>query len=225
MIHLFLLAFVPVEANPGLLSQPCALSHKLERCPQPRQARLASPALHKNRFQGTRDVRGNVNADLVEQFERPHRHAEATHGMIDARHSHPLAGQQHRFSQARHQNPVDDEPRAILDQDGRLAQGNSPAAKVCQHRFSSRRRADYFDQRHLVYWIEKVQSGQALGMLQVLLNLSNQQGRGVRAKHRSRTRALLELTEDGLLDLQVFADRLHGQLDRAKDLPGRRCLD
>ena len=81
---------------------------------------------------------------------------------VDA--SDPFGDQAGCFIQIRHEYAIDDETRAILDDDRRLAEIRGPLARAFESGLARGWRPDNLDQRHLVDWIEKVQPGDSLGV-------------------------------------------------------------
>ena len=135
-------------------------SRSSSACSRPRRSAARSSSLM--RPETCQHVVRHVQADLVEQLERPHRHAPPLHRPVDRRDRRALAGRRQRLGQVRNQHAIDEEAGRIVHQHRRLAdparqpgRGGEASSSLCG-------RADHFDQRHLRHRIEKVQADDAL---------------------------------------------------------------
>jgi hypothetical protein len=111
-------------------------------------------------------VRRDVRPHLVDQTQRAHGHAEAQHGLVDILHSGASFEQQPRLNHVGHQNAIDQEPRAILDHQGELADFLDEAHHRLSHFPAGFLPQNNLHQLHAMHRIKEVQPNDPLGLTQ-----------------------------------------------------------
>lgn len=160
---------------------------------------------------GLEDRTGRVDADQVEQGERPHRQAAAElHGGVDV-----LAGgvlrlvHRGRLVQVAEQQSVGDEAGAVADRDGLLAEVEGQVGDGADRRGRGQHRRDDLDELHRGRRIEEVQAEDALGVGRVGGQTRHGEGVGTGGQDGVRAHDAVQRAEDLLLDVV----RLRGHLD------------
>ncbi len=158
-------------------------------------------------------MRGDVDADLVEQGDRAHRPAPGGHRLVDevdrrALHQH-VAGLAHeRAEDAARVKAV-----AIVDDDDRLALLLADGHRRRHHLGRRLLGLDDLEQRHLVDGAEVVHPDHVLGVLRRRGDLADGDRRGVGGDDHPLLALGLDLAHHGVLDGEVLEDGLDHEVD------------
>src|SRR5690606_32527701 len=102
------------------------------------------------------------------------------------------------------QHAIDEKPRAIVDDDWRLAHFFRVTDNPRDGRIGSALAANHFDQRHAVYRVEEMHAAELLGPLQHAGQLRNRDCLGVAGENGVCIYFSLALSQHALLHLEVF---------------------
>ncbi len=154
------------------------------------------------------DVRGDVDAHLVEQGQGPDGPAPEHEGAVDLGDRHALGDEEGGFVQVGAEDAARVETDAVVDDDDGLA---LPLAERHggRHRGGrTRRGADDLEQRHFVHRAEIMHPHDVLGAAGAGGDLRDGQRRGVRGEDGVGAGNRLDLGEHATLEGEVFEDRL-----------------
>jgi len=155
-------------------------------------------------------VSRDVDAHLVEESNRPHRHPEVDGPAIDLVNGDALRQQVARFVQVRAEDAVHEESRAVPTYDRDLPETECECVRR-RDGFVGRRRPPHdLDERHPVHRIEEVESAETLGALQPQRHLLHGERRRVGRDHRVVAHDSFDLAED----LPLHLHPLHYRLDQ-----------
>ena len=90
----------------------------------------------------------HVDADLVQEREGPHGHSEIQEEPVHRDEVPALLYQPDAFVEVGHEEAIDQEPRAVMDHDGGLAQGKGGAHGVRDRRRAGQCARHHLHQRH-----------------------------------------------------------------------------
>src|SRR5690606_7508445 len=157
-----------------------------------------------------------VHANHVHQIGRAHGPAEFFHDLVDALEVGTHTDQTGKPAEIREQYAVDQEARAVIDHDRRLAHflgvGNGGSHGLLAGLLAT----DHLNQRHHVYRVEEVHTNEVFRTLQRLGQVGNGDGRGVGGDDRVFAYMLLHFGQNGVLDLGVLDDRFDHDINVAE---------
>ena len=155
-----LFAFVFVKAAPGLAAEHFCLLHLL-------QDRRRAGARAERFFERGRDIDRDVDADLIDQTQRSHRHPPLDQRGVDFLRIDPLFEKLRRVEEIGKENPVDEKSGAVPDHHRQLADLPGKGERAL-FGFVGSLLADHdLDQFHPADRIEKMQSDDALRMFRL----------------------------------------------------------
>ena len=210
-VRLDRLAFLPLVQALAVLLAALVRLHRRQRLrdlqAQERRQLLAHAGCH-------------VQADGVDQLDRPHRHAELHRRLVDRRAGDALGVGVGRLQHVREQHAVDQEAgrarhryRQLVQ---RLAEGRQPLAGLRRHAVV----LHDLHQRHLRHRIEVVQAGELRRALDVLAQFVQRDRRGIGGQQRIGLQSRL----DGLVQLALGVRVLDDRLDHQVGLGDARAL-
>eukprot|EP00760_Papus_ankaliazontas_P001046 PhM_4_TR10363/c1_g1_i2/m.27455 len=213
-VHALLLALlvVVVEALLVLLAQVTVLHHGLDGSVHGEAVRLEAVLEHGA------DVAGDVETHLVEQTQRTHRHTEVDNGLIHhlgvGAVTHETAGLGHVGTQ----NAVDEEARAVVDDDWLLADLERQLEDGGNGLLRCVLALDDLDEGHLGDGVEEVHADDALWVLGHGLELRQGQRRRVRGKETLAIKDArgLKVLQHLLLDVHHLDGGLDNNVARAE---------
>ena len=153
-----------------------------------------------------RDMRSDIESDLVKQPQGPHRHAEVEHGLVDFRRIHPRIDHAPRLDEVGHENAIHEEAGRVFHHDGQLPDGTDKGEGA----FDGLRRGEFghddLDELHAAHRIKEVEPDDAFGMAHSLrrAECGNGQGRGVRRENGLRRGTSREIGKDFLFHLEIL---------------------
>ena len=153
-----LLVAVVVKIEPGaalLARQPTGFDNRAERARH-------THALAVGVFQHFRHFVTDIEADLIDERQRSHRHAELLQQPIDPLNIDAFLEHPRGLNQVRQQNAVDQEAGAIADHHRCLAEPSDQFGGGDNRLARGSPTSNDLNQRHAIDRIEKVQSHEAL---------------------------------------------------------------
>src|SRR5690606_2751987 len=158
-------------------------------------------------------MNAGVDADHVHQVGRAHRPAELFHHLVDGLEVGAVAHQHAEAGEVREQDAVNEEARAVVDDDRVLSHflrvGNQGGDGFVGGLLTT----DDFHQRHHVHRVEEVHAGKVFRLLQRSSEIGNGNGRGVGGQHGAVLQLGFGFGQYGLLDLRVFDNRFNHYVD------------
>ena len=205
-----LFACVFVKAAPGFASEHLGLLHFL-------QDRRRAGAGTKRFFERGRDIDRDVDPDLVDQTQRPHRHPPFDERGIDLLRSDAVFEKLRGFEQIGKKDTVNEESGAVLYHHRELPDLPGKEERTF-FRFVGSLFSDHdFDQFHPADRIEKMESDDAARMLGLRGEIADRKRGSVGREDVSVVDFRVEVVEDGSFDF----DLLGGRLDHHLHLPHR----
>src|SRR5690606_19519641 len=166
--------FIGVEALAGLLAQAVGFVHDVDR-----SLGLVGHAVGVTLSHDVTTVVAGVHAHYVHQVSRTHGPAELFHALVDALEVGTHADQAGKATEVGEQYAVDQEARAVIDHDRRLAHllgvGNGSGHGLLAGLLAT----DHFHQRHHVYRVEEVHADEVFRTLERLGQVGDGDGGGV----------------------------------------------
>ena len=173
------------------------------------------------------DVEDGVEAEQVDEEERPHRRdVRGGDGLVDLLDREPLLllGAPD-LADRRVEDPVDDEAGHLATGDRLLADRLREVVGRLDDLGVGLLALDDLDQRHHRGRVEEVEADDLLGPQRRVAHLGDRERRGVRGEDRVPRRDRVELGVDRLLDLHLLRRRLDHEVDVAERVVGGRPLD
>lgn len=161
-------------------------------------------AVGKGVGESSRDVRGDVEANFIEEAQRSHRHAEIDHRLIDGFGFDAAQEKFGRFEKIGQKDAVDDEAGAVVGENGEFSDFLGEGEGAVESFDASFGGADDFDQGHARDGIEKMKAEEAFGIFDVQGELVDRQRGGVGGQKGVGASAATEIGEDFLFDFEVF---------------------
>ncbi len=162
------------------------------------------------------NINGDIDADLIDQSQRAHRHPPLHQRMVDFFCVHSAFEQLGRVEQIRKQNAIHEEPRAVADNYGQFPdlprKCDCALARVVRSLFGN----DNFHQLHPAHWIEKMQTDDVFGRDRHVGQLANGKRGCVRGDDCFWTRLHCQLAKDFLFDVDFFGGGLDNNLHVAQ---------
>src|SRR5690606_23318447 len=204
----FLVFLVLVEAHFGLLAVTLVFVHDFRH--------ILEVVLHAVREAVGHHaccMNAGVDADHVHQVGRAHRPAELFHHLVDGLEVGAVAHQHAEAGEVREQYAVNEEARAVVDDDRVLAHflrvGNQGGDGFVGGLLTT----DDFHQRHHVHRVEEVHAGKVFRLLQRSGEMGDGNGRGVGGQYGAVLQLAFGFGQYGLLDLRVFDNRFNNYVD------------
>ena len=164
--------------------------------------------------------RGNVDrdidADLVDQPQRAHRHSPFEQRAIDLFHAHTVLKHFRRVQKIREQDPVHEEARRILDKNWQLPDLPGEGERALADFLRGLRPGHHFDQLHPADRIEEMKADDARGRAGADGQFINRQRGGVRGEDRAVGGIHRQVPENFLFDLELFRGGLDHDLHVAQ---------
>ena len=160
------------------------------------------------------DGQARVQADQVEQGQRPHGQAESHSGRpVDVLPRGLRRFQQvHRVVEVGHEQRVHDEPGPVSDPHRSLAQVTGQQGQCLGDLRRGEDRGDHLDQLHHRGRIEEVQPRHPGRIPRAACDLRDRQGGGIGSQDRIGPAGLVQLSEQGPLELDAFRNGLYHQV-------------
>ena len=155
-----------------------------------------------------RNMVGNIHAHLIDQTQRPHRHAELQHGLVDVLHARAVLEQMSRFDEIRHENAVHEEAGRVPHHDGQLANLLDELNRAPDDIGRSLPADDHLDQLHPMDGIEEVDADDTLGMLRCRGDFADGKRGGVARQNRVRSGQFIKPRKQLLLEIHPLDRRL-----------------
>src|SRR5690606_14195755 len=143
--------FIGVEAIAGLLAQAVGFVHDVDR-----SLGLVGHAVGVTLSHHVTTVVAGVHAHYVHQVRRTHGPADLFHDLVDALEVGTHADQARKATEVGEQYAVNQEARAVIDHDRRLAHLLSVGNGSGHGLLAGLLATDHFHQRHHVYRVEEV---------------------------------------------------------------------
>src|SRR3972149_1327584 len=166
------LVVVAVETRPGLLSQT-ARGHEERKDARRLRSISEGPREHHAR------LLGDVDPDLVEEPQRPHRHSEPEECPV---HRLDVAGLEQKvrgFVQIRPEDPVHEKPRSVVHHHRGFSEPLRESDEGRDRSVGAGSAAGHLHQGHAIDGMEEVESRHASRMREDGLHLAHREGRGV----------------------------------------------
>ena len=159
-----------------------------------------------------RHLARDVQADLVQELERSHRHSEIAQRAVDGTYGLSPLDQRDGFSEVRHQHAVHEKSRRVRDKHRRFPE----APREGDHGLDGGRvaeiGADDFDQRHLRGGVEEVHPDHAARAPESLGHRAHGEGRGVGREDAALRHLSFQLPEERLLHGKILDHSLQHQV-------------
>ena len=207
-------AAVGIDALAGLAAQPPVGDHRGDGLTR---AGVGRHRARQARGEVARDVAAHVDAHLVHEPQRTHRHAEVEHDPVDPRGVVAfLEVQPQRLGHVRQQDAVDEEAGRILDDHRQLADGFDVTQRGVHRRRVRARATDDLHELHAVDGVEEMDAHHAAGVREAVGDAVDGKGGGVRGEHGFRRDLLFERGENFLLEIEFFDGGLDDEIDPAQ---------
>ena len=198
-VHVRLLAFatVEVESFAALFAEQLVGDHLAKH------ARRLHPVAELAREIGG-DMVADIQSHFVDQPQRPHRHSEIQHALVDVLDARAALEQPAGLDEVRHEDAVHEKAGAVLAHDGELADLLHELHCAPHHVQGGLPPDDDLDELHLVNRIEEMNADHALGMLGGRADFADGKRGGVGRENCLRTRQFIKLREKLLLQIHLL---------------------
>src|SRR6195952_1166646 len=192
----FLVGLVGIEALAVLLAQALGFVQHVDG-----RTTVILHAVRKALGHDVTTVMTGVDADHVHQVGRAHRPAEFFHDLVDAHEVHTGADQLGETAEVREQHAIDQEARAVVDDDRVLAHFLGVGNGGGNGQFAGLLATDHFNQRHHVHRVEEVHADEVFRTLEGLGQQGDGNGRGVGREDGVLFDLVFDFSQYRLLDL------------------------
>ena len=163
-------------------------------------------------------VPADVDADLVDEPERTHRHSELLRGVVDGFDTGPVGEEEARLVQVRAQNAIHQKAGAVVGHHRHFSEREGERIRRGYRVVAAPRPAHDFNQRHPVDRVEEVHADEVLRPGQGRRHLVHGQRRRVRGQYTRSPNGFLGLPQYDPLDVHLFYDRFDNQVLPDKSL-------
>src|SRR5437867_2845704 len=198
-----------------LIETPSRLHAETTREDHPLEERRRSPrGVTELLEERVRHVQVDVESGVVDELERSHGVPQAElHRVVDILGGRDaLLERADRLEHDRDHQPVHDEPRRVLADDGRVTEAGYERAQRLHRGVARRDRLDHLDELHHDRRVEEMEAGEPVGPLRRRGDLDDREAGGVRREDRRRGAHLVELPEDLFLRVHDLDDRFDDEV-------------
>ena len=183
-------------------------------------------ALREARRHHRLSVMGSIDADNVQQIRRAHRPAELFfHHFIDFAEVCAVAQQLAEAGEVREQHAVNEEARAVVNDDRRFAHLARPRHHFGDGFVGGFLPTDHFDQRHAVHRVKEVHPAEVFRTLQHARQFADRNGGGVRGQHGFRTHLVFGFGQHRFFHFRVLDDRFNHHVHTVETAVFQHWLD